>query len=357
MSHEITVTNGTAFYAGELSAWHQLGTVVGRPMAAQEALEFANLAGWNVRKVPVWADVSHDEAAKGNYVSGRSQTRGLLFDNQYATVFDNPVTKLVEPIAIVGEQYTPIQSEKAAEFGQAIIDEVGPNVVSLGSLRGHAQIFMVIKLPQTMVLENDNGRDVTEFYLTIFNSFDGSSKMFAIITSIRVVCANTARAAIAGAPSKFGVAHTSGWQGNVAKAREVLGLSFKYEEAFEAKVREELFGVPMSLDEMTGFAADLTKLTDAKTEQTKTQRQNVTNGIVKLFVESPTIKGTPIAGTRFAAYNAVTEYVDHHSVGLRGSKDADEGTVKTLRATRTVTNLASDTDTTFKTAAWKLLTV
>lgn len=360
MSHEITTTRNSdgdevAFYAGEIPAWHQLGTVVGKKMTAQESLEFAHLAGWDVRKVPVWADLTQDAAAQAAASSGREQKRGLKVFSQYATVFTNPVTGLVEPIAIVGENYTAIQSEAMAEFGQAVLDELGPNVNSVGSLQNFRKVFMSIELPQTMTLEGKDGElDITKYYLTLFNSFDGSSTFFGIISTVRVVCANTARAAIAGAVSKFSIRHTSGWKGNVAKAREALKLAYKYEEAYETKVREELFGVPMTLDEMKVFATDLTEVKKAKEGQAQTQRQNVANGILKLYVESPTIKGTPIAGTRFAAYNAVTEYVDHKQ-NIRGA-NKEGANVDTLRATRTILNLANDTDTTLKARAWSLLT-
>ena len=50
--------------------------------------------------------------------------------------------------------------------------------------------------------------------------------------------------------------------------------------------------------------------------------------IVKRWISSPTI--APNAGTRWAAYNAVTEYVDHYSK-VRGGDD------QSARALRAVT--------------------
>lgn len=48
--------------------------------------------------------------------------------------------------------------------------------------------------------------------------------------------------------------------------------------------------------------------------------------IVKRWISSPTI--APNAGTRWAAYNAVTEYVDHYSK-VRGG---DDHSARALRA-------------------------
>lgn len=71
MSHEITTTRNVAHMAdsqvdslGRVSAWHKLGTPVGHTMTGMEALEAAKLAKWDVRTVPLWADVSKDQAAQ-----------------------------------------------------------------------------------------------------------------------------------------------------------------------------------------------------------------------------------------------------------------------------------------------------
>ena len=367
MSHDITTVRtadgeDVSYYAGEVPAWHQLGQVTGRPMRSFEALEFANMHGWDVRKVPLWADLRNDPAARWRHETHGDQKHVLGVPEQYSTVFTDPVTGLVKTIAVVGERYEPIQWESVAEFGDAVLAVADEALItSLGVLSDFKKGFISIKLPQTMVLEKDGLKDVTEYYLTLFNSFDGSSTFFGLISTVRVVCANTARAAIKGAISKFSIRHTSGWKANVEEARSALKLSINYSVAFEAIVREQLFDVPMTLDEMKGFAADLTGINKVQ-ESTHHQsafvkRTNTMNGIVKLFVESPSIKGTAIEGTRFAAFNAVTQFADHQVTNLRGGSGKTEGELAVLRATRAVANMAADKpQTDIKTDAWKLLT-
>ena len=353
MSHEISTTNGVASFAdsqtdakGRVDAWHKLGTPVGHAMTAQEALDAAHLANWNVRKRPIWADLREDN------VEG---VRGLVVPNQFATVFDNPVTKAITPIGVVGSRYTPIQNEAMTEFADALVDESGAHYQTAGSLRNYSQTFLTMKLPQHMTLVGPNGdQDVTEWYLALFNSHDGSSSLFGITTSVRVVCANTASVAISGAKSKFSIPHTSGWKGATQVAREKLGLAFKYEEAFEAEA-QALFAQPFSVDETKAFSEELVELTKAERDSAAaTRRQNEANAILKLFVESPTIVGTPIAGTKYGAFNAVTEYVDHFQ-GVRGAGD-DAELQGILRATRALTSASSASGTGLKDAAWKLLT-
>jgi len=362
MSHEITTTltadgRQVSHAAFEIPAWHRLGAVVGRKMQSFEALQFANLHGWDVRKVPLWADLRQDEAA---VALGSKHAIGV--PEQYATIFTDPVTNTVKTIGVVGDRYTPIQWEDVAEFGDAILEtEEEALITSLGSLNNYRKGFISIKLPQTMVLEGKDGQlDVTEYYLTLLPSFDGSSSLIGLISTVRVVCANTARAAIAGAISKFSIRHTSGWRANAAEARNALKLSVNYSVAFEEIVRTKLQGVAMSVDEMKGFAADLTRVNDTK-ESTHHQsafvkRTDTMNHIVKLFIESPSIKGTAIEGTRFAAYNAVTQFADHEVTGLRGGSGKSEAELGVLRATRSILNMAVDTQTDIKADAWRLLT-
>lgn len=59
-------------------------------------------------------------------------------------------------------------------------------------------------------------------------------------------------------------------------------------------------------------------------------------GIVTLWTSSLTI--APIAGTRWAAYNAVTEYLDH-VVPVRGARTA--GDASAARALRNITAAGS----------------
>jgi hypothetical protein len=116
------------------------------------------------------------------------------------------------------------------------------------------------------------------------------------------VCANTQAAAIARAKASFAIRHTGGARGAINEARTALGLSWRYMEAFEAEAAA-LYAEPMDVEKVRSFAAELVKVDQAPSTAARTRRREQANGIVKLFVSSPTVQ--PIAGTRWAAYNAV----------------------------------------------------
>jgi phage/plasmid-like protein (TIGR03299 family) len=350
--HKISQTDGVASFAdsrvdgaGRVDAWHKIGTPVGHAMTAHEALEAANLANWDVRKRPLWADLRED---------GIEDQRGIVVPDQYGTVFTNPVNNKITPIGVVGKDYTPIQNESMTEFAEAIVDESGAHFETAGSLRNYSQTFLTMKLPRTMVLQGLDGReDVSEWYLSIFNSHNGSSSLVSTISNVRVVCANTQDANLAGAKSKFKVQHSKNWANKVQLAREALRLFFVYEEAFENAVRA-MHEQPFTAAEMKLFAEDLLNLAKAEKDTAMaTRRQNEVDAITALFNNSPTIAGTPIAGTKFAAYNAVSEYVDHFA-GVRGAGD-DVEAQNILRATRTL-SLVTSGATSLKSSAWGMLT-
>ena len=52
---------------------------------------------------------------------------------------------------------------------------------------------------------------------------------------MRIVCANTQSAAIAGAKSPFGIRHTNGAREAIQEARTALGLAWRCMDAFETE--------------------------------------------------------------------------------------------------------------------------
>lgn len=350
MPHELSSANGQVAFANSRDdAWHHLGQVVGHDMTAQEALEAAHLANWNVRKVPLWADISADFES-GHVTSG---SRGLKVEGQYGVVFDNHLTKRVQALhATVGERYEHAQNEDLAVFGEALVDELGQrNWQTAGSLRNFSQVFLTMLLPNTMELATKNGIDVTKYYLALLNSHDGSTALTGLITPVRIVCANTQNAAIRGAVSSFKIRHTANWRNALEEARRALGLAFKYEAAFEAEVAR-LYAQELSDNDALELAHDLVKLDQAEKSEhhlsAYVKREDTAKHIHKLFVSSPTIVDS-IGGTRWGFYNAVTEYVDH----FQGVRNAN-GNEANARAIRTIT--AAQSNVGLKSDAWKLLT-
>lgn len=295
MSHELDITGGTAFFADSRNdAWHQLGQQVDRTMTAAEALEYAHLARWNVRKMPAWTS---DE--DGNLIP---------MVNRFATVRTNPITQDTEYLGDVGSRYQVIQNEELVNFMDALVDESGAHFETAGSLRGGTQVFATLKVPSYMTFNGKGGvQDRTDLYIAVMNSHDGCGLLGVMITPVRVVCANTQAAAIASAKSRWAVRHTAGALNAIEEARQALNMSFAYGDAF-AEEMQKLIDHEVEIEEAERLINSIFAVEEAETEKARNGRlDNAAQVMTGLNLK--TVIG--FEDTRYGLYNAVTEWVDH----------------------------------------------
>jgi phage/plasmid-like protein (TIGR03299 family) len=321
--------NETSFITARQSAWHRLGTVTDDCFTAEDALKKAHLADWNVRKELV------------------QTASGLLLPNTYALIRDNPyvdgqIDALTENGRTVGNQYVPIQNEAHCDLLNALVDEGGAHFETAGSIRNGKEVFVTLKLPETMKI---GGVDEVETYIAAINNHEGTAAFKLITTPTRIVCANTQAAALKNARSSFNIRHTVNGPKAIQEAREALGLTFKYIDDFQAEA-EKMIQQTMTeakfmeiVDQLVG-KPDLTK-PDARSTKSLVK---VRDDMLWSFLESDT--NDNIRGTNWAAYQAVTEFADW-MYPVRGE---DKGT---KRALRTVTGGNDD----LKTKAFSLLSV
>ncbi|MCX5083695.1 DUF932 domain-containing protein [Streptomyces sp. NBC_00401] len=321
MAHEIEqFTDGTAAFAtARVSAWHGLGVRTEGAMTAEEAMRLASLDGWNVRKVPLTATEITPTGAES-----------IEVPQHFASVRTHPKTGRPETLGVVGTDFCPMQNEEHAEFLNTLADESGAHFETAGSLKNGRQVFLTMKLPQTMTVA---GSDRTDLYIVASNSHDGNSKFRVVTTPIRVVCANTERAAFRGAPSVFAVSHTAGAKGRIAQARQALGLTFKYAEEFE-KAAERMVQAELTLTELQQVVDQAFPMThDGKVAQANQRKRRA--AVSNLFLYGENQAG--IRGTRWAGYNAITEYVNHVAPA-RGTKTEQQKAA--TRAERIITGTA-----------------
>ena len=314
MSHELEVwEDGSAsFVSAREHAWHRLGMVVPEQFDAAQAMQFAKLGGWNVRTVGLQTAPVLDE---------NGVTPALSVPDRYATVRTNPVTGGTDVLGVVGPAYTVIQNEAHADLLNTLVDQSGAHFETAGSLRGGRAVFLSMKLPNTMQI---GGIDPVDTYLVALNSHDGTSAFRLLVSPVRVVCANTQALAIRRAQASFSIRHTSGARGNIAQARQALGLTFRYVEAFEAEA-QALIEREMTDAQFQAIIGTIwTPTPDSK--RSETIAANRTEILSDLFRTAET--NANIRGTRWAGYQAITEYLDHFA------PIADKADPATARAER-----------------------
>ncbi|QAY16206.1 hypothetical protein SEA_SONALI_94 [Arthrobacter phage Sonali] len=288
-----TYGDKAAFVSAREHAWHKLGTVTDDAMTAEDAMEKAHLAGWKVRTEPMMVHLPDG--------------RVLQTGNAYGVVRDNPfIDGQVDYLGPVGGSYTPIQNEEHAELLNALVDESGAHFETAGSLREGKEVFVTMKLPQHMMIGDI---DPVEVYLAGCNRHDGRGAFKLITTPVRIVCANTQAAAIANAYSSFSVRHTKNYAQAMQVAREALGLTFKYIDGFqeeaEKMIQESITDAEFDkiIDRVFGKVEPEKQATASANKMLQTHAD-----LMGLFHDSDTLQN--IKGTRWGAYQAVTEYVD-----------------------------------------------
>lgn len=323
MSHEIEqfADGSVGFVSAREDAWHRLGTVLTDNFTAEQALEIANLGGWQVEKQPVFTRVLTDNGFDEVALPGK-----------FVTVRTNPVTKQQEVVGlstgdhdIVGAVHTPFQNEQLCDFINALVDESGAHLETAGSLRGGADVFVTAKLPKDLLV---GGVDPVNLNIAVLNNHTGNAAIRALVTPTRIVCANTQAAAIKNARSKFSIRHTATASQRVEEARKALDLTWKYVEEFEAEA-EKLIQQTLTDAEFDKIIARVWGETDPEqVGRAATLAANRNTELHRLFADAET--NANIRGTAWAGYQAITEYLDY-GVPVR-SRGVDKDQARAERA-------------------------
>lgn len=311
MAHNIEqfADGSSAFFSAREVAWHKLGTVTEGALNAEDALKTAQLDSIvKVSELPIYTKVDGKE---------------IELPKKFLTYRNHP-KKGLTALGVVGNRYTPIQNLEAFEFLNHIADETGAVFETAGSLGNGERVFMTMKFPESMALAS--GQDVIDNYIMAVNSHDGSSAFIVAVTPIRAVCTNTVRLALSSAKSKISLKHTAGATQKVQQARETLGVVFKYQEAFEAEV-EAMLSIKVSDAQYKKFVEAVIP-EPKKKEATDRQLNSIEKkrGELMALWNAPTQQN--VAGTAWAAYNAVAEWADWVKP-IRSADDKDD-----LRAER-----------------------
>lgn len=317
MGHQLDITDGQVSYADSRNdAWHQLGQQVGHTMTVDEALDAANLRGWNVRKVPLVAEV------EGTTVP---------VPDRHTVVRTNPINKAVEALGVVGNWWTPFQNEDTAQLINDIVDDSSARIETAGALRGGRQTFITMKMPEHIEITSPvtGEKDTTEVYLSVLNHHDGTGSLRALVTPVRIVCANTWAMAEGAARSSISLRHTGTPSSRLADVRDALGMTFAYMESFEREV-ELLAKREMENVEVYDVIKNLWYVDESATDRQKAGREDTAYAVMDNYLTSGTVD--PVRGTAYGAYNAITEYIDHMAAVRAGGtgNDAEKRALRTL---------------------------
>lgn len=326
MGHNINFNERTgrySFFSVQQKAWHGLGQIVQDYPTSAEAIQQAGL-DYEVVKTPLYTKTSGIIDTANGIEIGNNE---LHVPNYFANIRTDNNTVL----GVVGKDYQIVQNCEAFSFFDAIVGGTdGILYETAGALGNGERIFITAKMPD--YIRVGNGDDVTEKYIFLTTSHDGSGSITAAFTPVRIVCQNTLNASLKNMSNVVRIRHTSGAKQRLDNAHKVMGLANEFSNQLEsifnnwAKVRisdkevEKLIQLALCPNKET-----LEHIKKGNEDEISTVFKNTVESAFAYAMTSDTQQMETTKGTLFGAYNAVTGYFQN----VRSYKD-DEAKLQSI---------------------------
>lgn len=274
MSHEVE----SLFSGNRVVPWHGLGEIVEGTLCSAEAIEKAGL-NWTVESKPI-------------YTEG-----GIVIPNHKANVRDTDNKVL----GIVSDRYQIVQNKDAFDFTDSLIGE-GCQYETAGSLMGGKKIFLLAKMPEKKILEED-----FDPYLCFTNSHDGYGAIKAIMTPVRVVCQNTLSLALSKATRSWSTKHIGNLESKMAEARHTLQLANEYMDEL-AVTADKLAHTKITDEEVEKILSELFPVNEEDSDRRKQNIQEVKNQFMVCMFAPDILK---YKNTAYGMVNAASDFATH----------------------------------------------
>lgn len=310
MAHNLATTDGKTamFYAGE-APWHGLGTKLDEPATAAEAIGAAGLD----------YEVEVQDLFTGS---------GILVPMARAVVRSDSQ----EILGSVGTYWKPVQNRECFGFLDAVVADGRLRYHTAGALGKGERVWMLAKIPGEIRVAGTD--DVTNKFLLLSNSHDGRSSLRCFFTPIRVVCQNTLNAAEnRSTGAGITIRHTGELPTKIREAQRVLGFAEKFYDDLGDRINF-LASKPIGSVALSTYFSALYPDPEEPEEQKRaaTNARETRDALAGLFEHGMGQDMPGVAGTYWAAYNAVTEFVDHAKPQRAGKLDPEIGRQKRLES-------------------------
>lgn len=288
----------TMMYTGE-KPWHGLGKEVSSAVNSADAINAAGL-NWKVGKHPLVTTV---------------QGQFLTVPDKFAVVREDSRAVL----GVVGDVYRPLQNADAFKFFDAVVGEKAAMYHTAGALGEGERIWMLAKLPGQI---RTTSEDVTDKFLLLTNSHDGTSSVTVMFTPIRVVCQNTLNVALSDykTSTRAKIKHTMALGSRVQDVRKQLGIMSGMFDTFE-ELSKTLVSRQLTHKEFEDLVKGAGLVTPEEDGTLSTRAYNIMSEVSRMFDRG---RGNDLPGvkhTAWGAFNAIGEYVDY-ARATRGENDS-----------------------------------
>ena len=272
----------TMFSARE-APWHRKGTVTPTELTRLPAIQAAGLE-WTGDLYPIFAQVGDEWVVARNRQAVVRSSDGLV-------------------IGVVGKDYTVIQPAEQFAFVEALLDNPDVEYTTAGMLLSDtmAVSWVTVRVGQGFTAGGEK-REQHESYLTIANGYDNRRAFKGMVTPVKTVCANTLLAGWVRASARFAIRHTLNATSRVAEARRLLGVTFDYNEVFQAEV-ERLIAQEVTDQQFRSIVQAIVPMPEKPTNRVEVAVERKQAALLGVW-KGPTVS----TGTAWGAICAVNEY-------------------------------------------------
>jgi phage/plasmid-like protein (TIGR03299 family) len=292
--------------------WHREGTIIqDYPDTWAQARTLAGL-DWDPVTAPVYAvtginldGTAHYEPIEGWKTITRSDTGAVL--------------------SISKDTYTVIDHAEMGEIIEAVLAQPGVKWETAGVLHGGKAVWCLALLDEPVTLPGDESPTLP--YLATTNRHDGTAACALRATAVRIVCANTFRAAeLEGerTGTTFSFIHKASWRNRIDEARTAV-TGARAEMARYAELASELLGITITPAQRELFITEfIPKPPDGLITDRVARNVDEARAALRMIFESKTTE--QVAHTAYGLVQAAGEYLDH----VRGARSWETRLNRTL---------------------------
>jgi len=301
MAHLIPVENGRAMmmYVDEVP-WHGLGQKLNGPATSEKAIAAAGL-DWSVRKRPLYAD--------GGFMKPQIEVKSHV-----CLVREDKEQKGEDSfLSVVGRNYNVLQNHEAFMFFDQIVGMGRAVYETAGAILDGQVIWILARIPSDLVTAN--GEKIHP-YILLSNGHGMGRPVSLKLTAVRVVCNNTLSFAMDHEAGKIiRIAHTASMRGRLADARGLLGLIDRTTLELR-RFAERLRSLQLNDQQHDDYLRNVFPEPNPSAKGNLVNRQRDTARWYRAEAKglAQTGRGNTTAevrGTLWAAYNGVTDVLDH----------------------------------------------
>jgi phage/plasmid-like protein (TIGR03299 family) len=277
--------------------WHQEGTVLaGYPGSWDQARTLAGL-DWDPVTADVYSITSINadgtpclEPIGGWKAVSRSDTGAVLSINR--------------------DSYTIIDHGEMGEIIEAVLAQPNVKWETAGVLDGGRAVWCLALLDEPVDLPGDDSPTLP--YLAITNRHDGTAACALRATAVRIVCANTFRAAeLEGdrTGATFSFIHRSSWRARIEEARKAV-TGARAEMRRYTDLATGLLGIPVTPAQRELFITEFIPMPPQGLVTDRVARNvGEARAALRMILESKTTH--QVSGTAYGLVQAAGEYLDH----------------------------------------------